>query len=180
MKPEPKCNILLVDDRPENLLALEAVLAPLNQNLITAESGEEALKHLLDNEFALILLDVQMPGMDGFETALQIKERPKTKDVPIIFITAISQEPHHALRGYSAGAVDYLFKPFDPWALRTKVGVFTELHNKTKKLDRQAEVAKRIEDVVGHLKQSLDGDLDIDEARALATELEDLSQRLDR
>ncbi|MBA3290774.1 MAG: response regulator, partial [Actinobacteria bacterium] len=88
--PKQPCSILLVDDRPENLLALEAVLAPLNQHLVTAQSGEEALRHLLETDFALILLDVQMPGMDGFETALQIKERPKTKDIPIIFITAIS------------------------------------------------------------------------------------------
>jgi len=175
---EPKCNILLVDDRPENLLALEAVLAPLNQNLVTAESGEEALRHLLDGEFALILLDVQMPGMDGFETALQIKERPRTKDVPIIFITAISQEPHHALRGYSAGAVDYLFKPFDPWALRTKVGIFTELHNKTRKLKEQAEVAKRIGDTAVKLKASLKRGADGDEASGLATELEELSRRI--
>jgi len=175
---EPKCNILLVDDRPENLLALEAVLAPLNQNLVTAESGEEALRHLLDGEFALILLDVQMPGMDGFETALQIKERPRTKDVPIIFITAISQEPHHALRGYSAGAVDYLFKPFDPWALRTKVGIFTELHNKTRKLKEQAEVAKRIGDTAAKLKVSLKRGASGDEASGLATELEELSRRI--
>jgi CheY-like chemotaxis protein len=177
---EPKCNILLVDDRPENLLALEAVLAPLNQNLVTAGSGEEALKHLLDYEFALILLDVQMPGMDGFETALQIKERPKTKDIPIIFITAISQEPHHALRGYSAGAVDYLFKPFDPWALRTKVGVFTTLHHQSQKLRRQAELAKRIGEGATRLKSSLDGDLDADDARSLAAELESLSQQFER
>jgi CheY-like chemotaxis protein len=175
-----KCSILLVDDRPENLLALKAVLAPLNQNLVTAESGEEALKHLLDHEFALILLDVQMPGMDGFETALQIKERPKTKDIPIIFITAISQEPHHALRGYSAGAVDYLFKPFDPWALRTKVGVFTELHNKTRKLQRQTEIGKRIEDTAARLRAVLDGGTNADEASALAAELEELSKQLPR
>ncbi|MGH2749373.1 MAG: response regulator [Actinomycetota bacterium] len=178
MNSEPKCNILLVDDRPENLLALEAVLAPLNQNLVTAESGEEALKRLLDQEFALILLDVQMPGMDGFETALQIRERPKTKDIPIIFITAISQEPHHALRGYSAGAVDYLFKPFDPWALRTKVGVFTELHNKTQKLKAQAQMAARIQEVVVRLRRSQDGGLNEDETRALASELEELSKQL--
>jgi len=175
---DPKCNILLVDDRPENLLALEAVLAPLNQNLITAESGEEALRHLLDDEFALILLDVQMPGMDGFETALQIKERPKTKGVPIIFITAISQEPHHALRGYSAGAVDYLFKPFDPWALRTKVGIFTELHNKTRRLEAQAEVAKRITEAAVKLKASLERGGNGDEASALARELEELSRQI--
>jgi len=175
---EPKCNILLVDDRSENLLALEAVLAPLNENLVSAESGEEALKHLLDQEFALILMDVQMPGMDGFETALQIKERAKTKDVPIIFITAISQEPHHALRGYSAGAVDYLFKPFDPWALRTKVGIFIQLYNKTKRLQKHDAIAKRIQETTTKLKASLDGDTTSDEATALAARLEELAKQL--
>jgi len=175
---EPKCSILLVDDRPENLLALEAVLAPLNQNLVAAESGEEALKHLLDQEFALILMDVQMPGMDGFETALQIKERAKTKDVPIIFITAISQEPHHALRGYSAGAVDYLFKPFDPWALRTKVGIFIQLHNKTKRLQRHDVIGKRIEETATKLKASLDGESNAEEAATLAARLEELAKQL--
>ena len=178
MNAEPKCNILLVDDRSENLLALEAVLAPLNQNLVSAESGEEALKHLLDLEFALILMDVQMPGMDGFETALQIKERAKTKDVPIIFITAISQEPHHALRGYSAGAVDYLFKPFDPWALRTKVGIFIQLHNKTKRLQKHDTIAKRIQETAAKLKVTLDGGTSSDEATTLAARLDELAKQL--
>ena len=176
--PKQPCSILLVDDRPENLLALEAVLAPLNQHLVTAQSGEEALRHLLETDFALILLDVQMPGMDGFETALQIKERPKTKDIPIIFITAISQEPHHALRGYSAGAVDYLFKPFDPWALRTKVGVFTELHNKTTALKAQAEITERIEATLSKLRSSLDGGSQSDSALASVAELEKLTKQL--
>jgi DNA-binding response OmpR family regulator len=117
-----------------------------------------------------------MPGMDGFETAVQIKERSKTKDIPIIFITAISQEPHHALRGYSAGAVDYLFKPFDPWALRTKVGVFTELYRKTKMLDRQAELGERIERAVASLKDALNGE-STDSARAAAAELDELSKQ---
>ncbi len=178
--PKQPCSILLVDDRPENLLALEAVLAPLNQHLVTAQSGEEALRHLLETDFALILLDVQMPGMDGFETALQIKERPRTKDIPIIFITAISQEPHHALRGYSAGAVDYLFKPFDPWALRTKVGVFTELHNKTKALKAQAEVIERVQTTARRLKDMLDGESNVEQARAAVTELENLTREIPR
>jgi CheY-like chemotaxis protein len=174
---EPKCNILLVDDRPENLLALEAVLAPLNENLVSAESGEEALRHLLEKEFALVLMDVQMPGMDGFETALQIRERAKTKDIPIIFITAISQEPHHALRGYSTGAVDYLFKPFDPWALRTKVGIFTQLYNKTKRLEEQDLIAKRIQETVAELKGTIDGGQDAGEAGPLAARLEALAKQ---
>ncbi|MEA2497632.1 MAG: hypothetical protein QOH26_37 [Actinomycetota bacterium] len=129
MSVDSKINILLVDDRPENLLALEAVLEPLGQNLIKASSGEAALKQLLNSDFAVILLDVQMPGMDGFETAELIKAREKTRHIPIIFLTAISKDPHHALRGYSVGAVDYIFKPFDPEVLRSKVGVFIDLYN---------------------------------------------------
>lgn len=177
MNSEPKCNILLVDDRPENLLALEAVLAPLNENLVSAESGEEALRHLLEKEFALVLMDVQMPGMDGFETALQIRERAKTKDIPIIFITAISQEPHHALRGYSTGAVDYLFKPFDPWALRTKVRIFTQLYNKTKRLEEQDLIAKRIQETVAELKATIDGGQDAGATGSLAARLEALAKQ---
>src|SRR5713226_7003247 len=98
-------DILLVDDRPENLVALEAVLRPLGHNLITASSGEEALKRLLAEDVAVILLDVLMPGMDGFETAVQIKQRDKTRDVPIIFLTAISRDESDVLQGFSAGAV---------------------------------------------------------------------------
>ena len=142
-----KASILLVDDRPENLLALEAALEPLNQDLVKANSGEEALRMLLKQEFAVILLDVQMPGIDGFETATQIKKRDKTKDIPIIFLTAISREPHHALRGYSTGAVDYLAKPFDPWVLRAKVAVFVDLYEKNDLLKQQAELlAQRLEE----------------------------------
>jgi CheY-like chemotaxis protein len=130
--------ILLVDDRPENLLALEAILVSLGQTLVRASSGEEALKALLADDYAVILLDVQMPGMDGFETAAHIKRRERTKDIPIIFLTAINREPQHAFRGYSAGAVDYLAKPFDPWVLRAKVGVFVELYRKNRQLREQA------------------------------------------
>jgi signal transduction histidine kinase len=144
---DAKVNLLLVDDRPENLLALEAALEPLGQNLIKANSGEEALRLLLREEFAVILLDVQMPIMDGFETAIQIKQREKTKDIPIIFLTAISREPHHALRGYSTGAVDYVSKPFDPWVLRAKVAVFIDLFEKSSLLKNQAELlAQRLDE----------------------------------
>jgi CheY-like chemotaxis protein len=138
-----KAKILLVDDRPENLLALEAILSSLNQELVRADSGEEALKRLLTDEFAVILLDVQMPGLDGFETATHIKRREKTKDIPIIFLTAISNEPHHAFRGYAAGAVDYMAKPFDPWVLRAKVSVFIELYEKNRQLREQADLLRR-------------------------------------
>jgi CheY-like chemotaxis protein len=137
-----RANILLVDDRPENLLALEAILSSLDQTLVRATSGEEALKALLADDFAVILLDVQMPGMDGFETASHIKRRERTRDIPIIFLTAINREPQHAFRGYSAGAVDYLAKPFDPWVLRAKVSVFVELYLKNRQLREQAEMLR--------------------------------------
>jgi CheY-like chemotaxis protein len=137
-----KARILLVDDRHENLVALEAILSSLNQTLVTVKSGEEALKALLVDEFAVILLDVVMPGMDGFETASHIKRRPKTRDVPIIFLTAASAEPDHAFRGYAAGAVDYISKPFDPWVLRAKVAVFVELYVKNRQLREQAELLR--------------------------------------
>ena len=135
--------ILIVDDRPENLLALEAILQGLGHELIKAHSGEEALKRLLSEDFALILLDVQMPGMDGFETATHIKQRERTRDVPIVFLTAIDGEAHQAFRGYAAGAVDYLSKPFDPWVLRAKVGVFIELYERRRDLAQQADELRR-------------------------------------
>jgi len=137
-----KARILLVDDRSENLVALEAILSSLNQVLVPVRSGEEALKALLVDEFAVILLDVVMPGMDGFETAAHIKRRPKTRDVPIIYLTAASSEPDHAFRGYAAGAVDYISKPFDPWVLRAKVSVFVELYVKNRQLREQAELLR--------------------------------------
>ena len=139
-QPGLKVNILLVDDHRENLLALEAILDPLGHRLIRAQSGEEALKRLLTDDVAVILLDVMMPGMDGFETARQIKQRPKTRDIPILFLTAIDREAEHADEGFSTGAVDYLTKPVNPALLRAKVRVFVELHQKTELLKRQAEM----------------------------------------
>ena len=137
-----KANILLVDDRPENLLALEAILEPLGQNLVRAGSGEEALKHLLDEEFAVILLDVQMPeGMSGFETAEYIKQREKTRRIPIIFLTAATISPEHMFRGYETGAVDFLLKPFAPEVLRSKVSVFVDLHLLKREADKLAHRA---------------------------------------
>ncbi len=138
-------NVLLVDDRPENLLALEAILEPLQQTLLYANSGEDALRQLLHHDVAVILLDVQMPGLDGFETAQLIKQRERTSHVPIIFVTAISKEEEQVFRGYSAGAVDYVFKPFNPDVLRSKVSVFIELHEKNEQLRRQAEQLKEQE-----------------------------------
>ena len=133
-----KARILLVDDRAENLIALEAILSSLNQQLVPVRSGEAALKALLAEEFAVILLDVVMPGMDGFETAAHIKRRARTHDVPIIFLTAAGAEPDHAFRGYAAGAVAYIAKPFDPWVLRAKVAVFVDLYMKNRQLREQA------------------------------------------
>ena len=132
-----RAKLLLVDDRPENLLALEAILEPLEADLVRAASGEEALRRLLHEEFAAILLDVQMPGMDGFQTAELIKQRERTRHVPILFLTAISKDAEHVFRGYSAGAVDYLMKPFEPLVLRAKVAVFIELWQKTVELRRR-------------------------------------------
>ncbi|MGX2993326.1 response regulator [Streptomyces sp. JNUCC 64] len=121
--------VLVVDDQADNLLAMTAVLATLDQELVAVSSGREALKALLDDDdFAVIIMDVQMPGMDGYETAAHIKRRPRTRDVPIIFLTAMGVDPEHSARGYAAGAVDYLGKPFDPWALRAKVAVFTGIY----------------------------------------------------
>ena len=137
-----KARILLVDDRAENIVALEAILSSLNQTLVPARSGDAALKALLSDEFAVILLDVLMPGMDGFETAAHIKRRLKTRDVPIIFLTARNAEPDYAFRSYSAGAVDYIAKPFDPWVLRAKVSVFVDLYTKTRQLSDQATMLR--------------------------------------
>ena len=132
-----RAKLLLVDDRPENLLALEAILEPLDTELVRAQSGEEALRHLLSDEYAAILLDVQMPGLDGFQTAELIKRRERTRHVPILFLTAISKDAEHVFRGYTAGAVDYLMKPFDPLILRAKVAVFIELWQKTVEIRRR-------------------------------------------
>jgi PAS domain S-box-containing protein len=139
---DARARILLVDDRPENLLALEAILEPLGQELVRANSGEEALRRLLQHEFAVILLDVQMPGLDGFQTAELIKQRERTRHVPIIFLTAISKDAENVFRGYDAGAVDYLTKPFNPNVLRSKVAVFIELYEKTMELQRQQELLR--------------------------------------
>ena len=134
---DDQVDILIVDDRPENLLALEAILEPLHQRLVRASSGEEALRRLLERDFALILLDVQMPGMNGFETARIIKSRERTKYIPIIFLTAISKEEAYVFEGYSVGAVDYLFKPFQPEILRSKVAAFVDLYIRQRNIAAQ-------------------------------------------
>ena len=134
---DERVNILLVDDRAENLLALEAILEPLGERTVRAHSGDEALKCLLTEDFAVILLDVQMPGLNGFETAELIKSRERTRYIPIIFLTAISKDEAYVFRGYSVGAVDYMSKPFQPDVLRSKVAVFVDLYRKQRQLKEQ-------------------------------------------
>src|SRR5256885_3404429 len=151
-------DILIVDDRAENLLALEAILEPLHQQLIRASSGEEALRRLLERDFAVILLDVQMPGMNGFETARLIKSRERTKYIPIIFLTAISKEEAYVFKGYSVGAVDYMFKPFQPEILRSKVNVFVELYLQRRRLAEQEQrlhESERQELEIRHMRELL-------------------------
>jgi CheY-like chemotaxis protein len=142
VKPEERVSILAVDDDPQKLLALSALLSELNQEVVTASSGREALRHLLKREFAVILLDVRMPDMDGFETAALIRRRPSTEHTPIIFITSYGDETH-ATRGYSLGAVDYILAPVEPEVLKTKVLVFAELFRKTAQVRLQAHSLER-------------------------------------
>jgi two-component system, sensor histidine kinase and response regulator len=138
--PDDRVNILLVDDQPANLVALEAMLQGLGQNLIKAESGREALRWVLTHEFAVILLDVKMPDMDGFETAELIRQRDKSRHTPILFLTAGDSTQTQAVRGYAVGAVDYLVKPVVPEFVRSKVAVFVELAKKNELLRRQAKL----------------------------------------
>lgn len=140
---ENKANILIVDDRPENLLVMESLLEHMECNIFKANSGNEALSHMLDKDFALVLMDVQMPGMDGFETAELMRGRKKTRHIPIIFVTAISKEQKCIFKGYEVGAVDYLFKPIEPIVLQSKVSVFIELYEQKQKLREQAEQLER-------------------------------------
>jgi len=141
-----KVNILLVDDRPDKLLALQAVLDELKQNIFTARSGKEALRHLLRSDFAVILLDVSMPGMDGFETAALIRKRPATEHTPIIFVTSMNQSDNNISRGYELGAVDYILSPIVPAVLRSKVAVFVELYRRTEQIKRQGERLRDFEE----------------------------------
>jgi PAS domain S-box-containing protein len=133
--------ILLVDDTPENLISLEAALEGLGEELVSAHSGRDALRHLLEDDFAAILLDVKMPDMDGFETAELIRSRPRSRHVPILFLTGYKNE-EHLFRGYDLGAVDFLFKPIVPEVLRSKVAVFVELSRKAALLEQQALVLR--------------------------------------
>ena len=157
-------NVLLVDDKPDKLLALEVVLADLQVNLVRATSGREALRYLLKDEFAVILLDVNMPAMDGFETASLIRQRRSSQDTPIIFITAFADEMHMA-RGYSLGAVDYILAPVIPDVLRTKVRVLVDLFRQRRQLEAQAVVLQRR---AGQLQKLAAASLAINSARSLA------------
>jgi len=141
---DERVNILLVDDQPNNLLALESILGEMDERLVRADSGRAALRALLDQEFAVILLDVQMPDLDGFETASLIRQRKKSRDTPIIFLTAINQSEMHVYRGYELGAVDYIFKPLNADVLRAKVSVFVELFRKREQFKRQAQELARL------------------------------------
>jgi len=139
----PPISILLVDDRAEDLLALEVILQRPGLRLVTASSGAEALRVVLREDFAVILLDVTMPGMQGFEVAELIKQRSRSRHIPIIFLTAESKDVASIYRGYSAGAVDYILKPIDPGVVRAKVGVFVELHRRGEEIRQQAEASLR-------------------------------------
>ncbi|MDX2523766.1 response regulator [Streptomyces europaeiscabiei] len=158
-RTDGRAGILLVDDMEDNLIALEAVLGSLNEPLVRARSGEEAMKALLRQRFAVVLLDIRMPGMDGFETAANIKRLDQTKDVPIIFLTGTDADAGYTFRGYATGAADYVTKPFDPWVLRAKVSVFLDLHRKTRQLESvlagQQELTEQVDSKLAALQKQL-------------------------
>jgi CheY-like chemotaxis protein len=141
----PKAKILVVDDDVRTALAVRTVLDDLGQTLVIAHSGEEALKHLLFDDFAVILLDLHMPGMDGYETASLIRARKRTRHIPIVFLTAVFRDDSHLLQAYSAGAVDMVFKPVDPFILKSKVSVFVDLYLKQVAIQREAELRHRLQ-----------------------------------
>jgi two-component system sensor histidine kinase/response regulator len=138
-------NVLLVDDQVHNLVALEAVLGDLRQNLVRAQSGREALRRLREQDFAVIVLDVRMPGLDGLDTATLLRRLDRSKHTPIIFVTAMDTPPTQEFKFYAAGAVDYLLKPFRPEVLRSKVKVFVDLYLKTEQIREQAERLRVLE-----------------------------------
>lgn len=153
MLSQDKMDILIVDDKPENLLALESILEGLDLNIVRATSGNKALGLMLEYDFALVLLDVQMPGMDGFETAELMRRCEKTKNIPIIFITAINKDQKCIFKGYEVGAVDYLFKPIEPLILKSKVKVFIELQKQKELLKKQAKMLEEQIDELLELKE---------------------------
>ena len=153
----PVARVLAVDDRRENLLALQAILEGLPVEVVSVTSGEDALKRLLSEDYAVILLDAHMPGMDGFETAGHVKQRERTRHIPILFLTAVDYDPHLAFRGYQAGAVDYITKPFDPWVLRSKVAVFVDLWATHVQLAERAAECEALRAAVDDALDLLDG-----------------------
>jgi len=160
-----KINVLIVDDRPENLLALESLLENPSLNIMKAYSGNEALGLVLQHDFALVLLDVQMPEMDGFETAELMRSSQRTRHIPIIFVTAISKEQQHIFKGYEAGAVDYLFKPLDPQILQGKVKVFLELYRQRTSLEKTtADLTKTNQKILEQQKQLEETNKQLEEA----------------
>ena len=161
MPATPK--ILIVDDQPANLLAMEGVLEGMGANLLTASSGHEALALVLKHEFAMVLLDVQMPDMDGFETAELMRGMKQTRHLPIVFVTAISKEDEHIFRGYDAGAIDYLFKPVNPVILRSKVEIFLKIHRQQRLLE----------------KKTMELDQKVEELLVLKAQLEEANQQLE-
>src|SRR5881392_741695 len=147
MMDHEKVNILLVDDQPAKLLAYEVILKELGENLVVASSGREALEYLLKNEVAVILVDVSMPELDGFELAAMIREHPRFTETAIIFVSAVYLSEIDSLRGYQAGAVDYLQVPVVPALLRAKVRIFCDLYRKTRQLESlNAELEQRVSD----------------------------------
>ena len=175
---EPRVNILMVDDEPANLIALEATLEDLGQNLVRANSGTEALRQLLEKDFAVILLDIQMPGLNGIETAAAIRERERSRHIPIIFLTGMDKTQETMFEGYSAGAVDYLVKPIQTNVLIAKVGVFIELAQARQRLHQEVEERTKTAVEISMLNQALE-----DKNRELESrtaELQDTVQELER
>ena len=170
--------VLAVDDRRENLLALQAILQGLPIEVVGVTSGDEALKRLLVEEYAVILLDALMPGMDGFETADHIKRRQRTRHIPIVFLTAVDTDSHLAFRGYQAGAVDYITKPFDPWVLRAKVAVLVELWTLHEALGARAEECDELRGAIDDALTLLDSERDPDVDRGRAGPLDQVCRRL--
>jgi signal transduction histidine kinase len=184
MNADSKVDILLVDDNPHNLLALESMLADLGENLVKARSGREALKLLLDQDFALILMDIRMPGMDGYEAAELIRQRERSRHIPIVFLTAFNMTEPQVFKGYSVGAVDFLLKPIVPEILKSKVSVFVELFKKTEEVKWQAHLlreaeARESEKKLFEARRKFEQDLlreEMDQERRLS---EAMSQRAD-
>jgi CheY-like chemotaxis protein len=184
MSSRQLARVLAVDDRRENLLALQAILEGLPIEMVAVTSGEDALKRLLVEDYAVILLDAHMPGMDGFETAGHVKQRERTRHIPILFLTAVDYDPHLAFRGYQAGAVDYITKPFDPWVLRSKISVFVDLWTTHTRLAEQAaecvQLRSAIDDAVDLLDSTDPGAAARVRERLVATQRGRLGQQAGR